>query len=63
VGESGWFAVGLVVGLLVGLPIGWLISQVLLLQKNNVALSSVVFERDEDGNITAIHYVPGVRSG
>ena len=62
-GESGWFAVGLVVGLLIGLPIGWLVSQVLLLQRSNGAISSVVFERDKDGNITAIHYVPGVRSG
>jgi len=47
-------AVGLVIGILIGIPIGWLIAQAVAHKEP----SSVVFDRDESGRITAIHYVP-----
>jgi ABC-type antimicrobial peptide transport system permease subunit len=58
VAEQEWLIVGLVIGLLVGIPIGWLISQVLS-RIQSVQPASVVFDRDEHGRVTAIHYVPG----
>jgi len=60
VAEQDWFVVGLLVGLLVGVPIGWLIAQVLMKLPSAQATASVVFDRDEQGRIVAIHYVPGV---
>jgi uncharacterized membrane-anchored protein YhcB (DUF1043 family) len=59
VAEQDWFVVGLLVGLLVGVPIGWLIAQVLMKLPAAQATASVVFDRDEQGRIVAIHYVPG----
>jgi uncharacterized membrane-anchored protein YhcB (DUF1043 family) len=53
-----WLLVGLVIGLLVGIPIGWLIAQVLM-KAQPAQAASVVFDRDEQGRIVAIHYVPG----
>jgi len=48
--------VGLLIGVLVGVPLGWIIAQTLF--KPSQAASSVVFDRDEQGRITGIHYVP-----
>jgi ABC-type antimicrobial peptide transport system permease subunit len=58
VAEQEWLLVGLVIGLLLGIPIGWLISQVLL-SAQHAQPASVVFDRDEQGRVVAIHYVPG----
>jgi ABC-type antimicrobial peptide transport system permease subunit len=63
VAEQDWFVVGLLVGLLVGVPIGWLIAQVLMKLPAAHAAASVVFDRDEQGRITAIHYVSGPGGG
>ena len=57
--EQDWFVVGLLVGLLVGVPIGWLIAQALVKLPPAQAPASVVFDRDEQGRVLAIHYVPG----
>jgi hypothetical protein len=56
VAEHEWLLVGLVIGLVIGIPIGWLISQVLS-RIQPVQSASVVFDRDEQGRVTAIHYV------
>jgi len=48
-------ALGLVVGLLVGIPIGWVMAWLVLQGR----AASVVFDRDSEGRITGIHYVPG----
>jgi uncharacterized membrane-anchored protein YhcB (DUF1043 family) len=53
--EHDWLVVGFIIGLLVGIPIGWLAAQLVTRQYP----ASVVFERDEQGRIVAIHYVPG----
>jgi uncharacterized membrane-anchored protein YhcB (DUF1043 family) len=58
--EHDWFVVGLFVGLLIGVPIGWLIAQVVTKQFPAQAQASVIFDRDEQGRVVAIHYVPGV---
>jgi ABC-type antimicrobial peptide transport system permease subunit len=55
--DSDWLIVGLVIGVLVGIPLGWIIAQAFAKQ----APSSVVFERDREGRITGLHYVPGVK--
>jgi len=55
-GEAEWVLVGVIVGLLAGIPIGWLISQVI-----SKTTGSVVFDRDEQGRIVAIHYAGGAR--
>jgi len=47
--------VGILIGVLIGIPIGWIIARAVSSSKP----SSVVFDRDEEGRITAIHYVPG----
>jgi hypothetical protein len=58
--EVEWLAIGLVIGLLVGIPVGWIMAQMFM----RVAPASVVFDRDSEGRITGIHYVPGgVRPG
>lgn len=48
--------IGLMVGLLAGVSIGWLLAQALSHARREP--SSVVFDRDSEGRITAIHYVP-----
>ncbi len=53
--ESDWLVAGVLVGVLVGIPIGWLIAQFL---KPKEAPASVVFDRDQEGRISGIHYVP-----
>jgi ABC-type antimicrobial peptide transport system permease subunit len=62
VAEQDWLLVGIVIGLLIGIPIGWLISQVLL-KIQPMQAASIVFDRDEQGRIVAINYVPGVSRG
>jgi Na+/H+ antiporter NhaA len=47
--------VGILIGLIIGLPVGMAIAFIL----RQVQLASVVFDRDEQGRIVAIHYVPG----
>jgi hypothetical protein len=53
--EVEWLAIGLAIGLLVGIPIGWIIAQMF----TKTTHASVVFDRDSEGRITGIHYVPG----
>ena len=60
--EADWLIIGLVIGLVAGIPIGWLLAQ-LAQAARPTAPASVVFERDKEGRIVAIHYVPGARSG
>lgn len=52
------FTSGVVVGVLVALPagvcLGWLIAQLFM----KPSPSSVLFDRDEKGHVTGIHYVP-----
>jgi hypothetical protein len=48
--------VGLLIGTLVGIPIGWILAQSLM--KPQPSPSSVVFDRDKEGKISSIHYVP-----
>jgi len=51
--------VGLLIGVLVGIPLGWIVAQIFKpSQAAQAASSSVVFDRDEQGRITGIHYVP-----
>lgn len=52
--ETDWLLVGLVVGVLVGIPLGYMLTA--LFKPKEAA--SVVFERDKEGKIGAIHYVP-----
>jgi hypothetical protein len=64
--EAEWLAVGLVLGLIIGIPLGWVIAQTFTrpAQAAQAAPASVVFDRDSEGRITGIHYVPGgVRPG
>lgn len=50
--ESEWFIAGVVVGVLVGFILG---ANVFRLREST---ASVMFERDEQGRITGIYYVP-----
>jgi len=59
VAEPGWFLAGLAVGIIIGFVAGFAVARYLA-QPTHAA---VVFERDEKGRITAIHYVPGAKSG
>jgi ABC-type antimicrobial peptide transport system permease subunit len=52
--ESDWLLVGLIVGIFVGIPLGWILTQIMA----KPAPSSVVFDRDQEGRISGIHYVP-----
>ncbi|MEM4531656.1 MAG: hypothetical protein QXY39_07300 [Thermofilaceae archaeon] len=56
--DAEWLVAGVIIGLLVGIPIGYLLSQ--LTKPKEPA--SVIFERDQDKYITAIHYVPGAKA-
>ena len=55
VADSEWMLIGLIIGVPLGICIGWILSQLLKPQK---AQASVVFNRDSEGRITEIHYVP-----
>ena len=65
-GEAEWLAVGLVIGVLIGLPLGWMLFQLSQPKQapqqqapqQQAKAASVVFDRDEAGRITGIHYVP-----
>jgi hypothetical protein len=58
--EAEWLAIGLVVGLLIGIPLGWILFQIFRRTIIEVPYpASVIFDRDEQGRVTAIHYVPG----
>jgi ABC-type antimicrobial peptide transport system permease subunit len=60
-GDAEWLAIGFLIGVLVGIPLGWLLLQSLVQtgqQPQQRARASVLFDRDEAGRITAIHYVP-----
>jgi hypothetical protein len=46
--------VGLIAGIFIGIPLGWILAQMLA----KPAPSSVVFDRDQQGRISGIHYVP-----
>jgi len=59
VGDYEYFLLGLVIGLGIGLLAGLLLSK----YTGQQAPASVIFDRDSQGRITAIHYVPGVKSG
>jgi hypothetical protein len=64
VAESGWFIAGVVIGVVVGILVGFALSRYISsAQFQQPLYASVVFERDESGRITAIHYVSGVKSG
>jgi ABC-type antimicrobial peptide transport system permease subunit len=52
--ESDWLLAGLIVGIFVGIPLGWILTQIMV----KPAPSSVVFDRDQEGRISGIHYVP-----
>jgi hypothetical protein len=52
--DKDWLIAGLILGVLVGIPLGWILAQAIAKQ----APSSVVFERDQQGRISGIHYVP-----
>lgn len=52
--DDSWLLIGLVIGLLAGIPVGWLAAQVLARREP----SSVLFDRDAENRIIAIHYVP-----
>lgn len=53
--EVEWLAIGLVIGLLAGISISWIITQMFM----KAAPASVVFDRDSEGRVTGIYYVPG----
>jgi len=55
---SDGIVVGLIIGILVGIPFGWLLTQVIKPAVSGP--SSVIFDRDQENRITAIHYVPGM---
>jgi hypothetical protein len=61
VAEGDWLIVGLIVGMFIGIPLGWILAQ--MMPKPAPAPSSVVFDRDKEGRIAGIHYVPsGVKT-
>lgn len=51
--ESDWLLVGLITGIFIGIPLGWILAQITV----KPAPSSVVFDRDQEGRISGIHYV------
>ena len=52
---SDGMVIGLLIGVLVGIPLGWMIAQMFLKPSGT---GSILFERDQNGLISAIHYVP-----
>jgi len=64
VADAGWFVAGVVIGVVIGFLLGFTLSRYISpAQLQQPLHASVVFERDESGRITAIHYVPGAKSG
>lgn len=57
--DSGWFIAGFVIGVAVGVVAGYMLSRFISAPMH----ASVVFDRDESGRISAIHYVPGAQRG
>jgi ABC-type antimicrobial peptide transport system permease subunit len=55
-GDSDWFVAGIIVGIAVGIPLGWILAQVIA--KPAQPPASILFDRDSEGRITAIHYAP-----
>ena len=47
--------IGLLVGILVGIPLGWMIAQSM---SSRQSASSVMIERDKEGRIVGLYYVP-----
>jgi hypothetical protein len=48
-----WLLIGLIIGICVGIPVGFVIAK-----SYSQKTSSVVFDRDSEGRIIGIHYVP-----
>jgi len=63
--ESEWLVAGLLIGVMVGIPLGWILAQYVrpAHAQPAQASASVVFDRDEKGRITGIHYVPTAVKG
>jgi ABC-type antimicrobial peptide transport system permease subunit len=55
--SNDWSITILFIGIFIGIPIGWILAQTLM----KISSSSVIFERDQQGRISGIHYVPGVK--
>jgi ABC-type antimicrobial peptide transport system permease subunit len=55
--------VGLIIGILVGIPVGWILAQTIFKPSVATGPSSVIFDRDQENRISAIHYVPGMGTG
>jgi ABC-type antimicrobial peptide transport system permease subunit len=55
--RNDWSITILFIGIFIGIPIGWILAQTLM----KISSSSVIFERDQQGRISGIHYVPGVK--
>ncbi|MEM2365710.1 MAG: hypothetical protein QXL06_02075 [Nitrososphaerota archaeon] len=51
-----WLVIGIILGLLLGITIGYIIVQTNLQPRPSQPVS-VLFERDREGRIVAIHYV------
>jgi hypothetical protein len=52
--ESDWLLTGIVIGVLIGIPIGCILVQLFKPKEQ----ASVIFDRDTEGKISGIHYVP-----
>ena len=52
--EVDWLIAGIFIGVLIGIPIGYILLQALKPREQ----ASVIFERDQEGRISGIHYVP-----
>ena len=55
-------ALYLIAGLLIGMPLGIVVGWLLANTVTAPSPASVVFQRDEQGRITEIHYVPGAKT-
>jgi hypothetical protein len=52
--DSEWLLTGVIIGVLIGIPLGYIILQIFKPREQ----ASVVFERDKEGRVSGIHYVP-----
>jgi len=52
--DSDWLLTGVIIGVLIGIPLGYIILQIFKPREQ----ASVVFERDKEGRVSGIHYVP-----
>jgi hypothetical protein len=52
--DSDWLLTGIIIGVLIGVPLGYIILQIFKPREQ----ASVVFERDKEGRVSGIHYVP-----